>query len=275
MKVSLKGVSRLSGESDIQRIKDAMGPGVVSFEALAWYFYDTLLEGKHLADAATLSGEHRVALRLYEYSANQMSRWRLSPANQGSAGAASAIPALTLDILISLAYLQVKTGDMKGLEFISTLIGLLLYTMVVPSGQSSDGAFEQANARARHIFILEELFVQESKKMTGYHAKTVGEVIERLSEAPDELYHKHDLGILEAVENREDPASSRLLRERCSAYKLETIISTVHKSSEFPQKPDHFVGMQNMDALLRLTAGKKEEINTMQRRFRAQVTQWD
>jgi len=102
----------------------------------------------------------------------------------------------------------------------------------------------------------------------------VGEVIDLLSEHSDGLYTQHDLQILEAAEDKEDPATNHLLWVLCSARKLDPIISAVHEVY-LPQRPDHIVGLQNIKILRGLSADVKNEINEMQRKFRAQVTQWD
>lgn len=275
LQVSLKGALRIPDDMDIRSIKLAMGPSVVSYQALAWYFFDVMLEGKHLADTAVLWGEYQVAYRLYCTIADPATQWVSSVVNQGSEVATCALSGLKLDILISLAYLYVKIGDMEKLTYTCTGLKNTLEALVATPDSTIAAAMKQAEARIRHILLLEELFTCGSKNAPGHRVKTVGEAIKLLSESPNEAYHQHDLRILEAVEGREDPASDHLLRNRCSACTLEPVLSVVHQSDDIPQKPDHIVGLQNMETLGKLSANVKKEINEMQRKYRAQLTQWD
>lgn len=277
LQVSLRGALCLPDDLNAQSIKLAMGPTVVSHKALVWYFFGVMLEGKQLADAAVLWGEPQIAIRLYCTIDEQVKQWVYSVINQGSHIATVTLSALRLDILISLGYMYVKMGDMENLAYICADLERHLATLVRALYPTADGAIMQAEARIRHIILLGELFAFDSSRSTGNRvaAKTVREVIKLLSEHSDGLYTQHDVRILEAAENKEDPATNYLSQEICSACKLEPIISAVHQSAEFPQKPDHLVGLQNIKTLRELSADTKKEINDMQRKFRAQVTPWD
>jgi hypothetical protein len=277
LQVSLKGAIRLPDDMDAQSIKLAMGPTAVNHSALAWYFFGVMLEGKQLADAAVLWGEPQIAIRLYCTISEQVKQWEYSVNNQGSRAAAVTLTALRLDILISVAYMYVKMGDMENLEYTCTDLEKHLATFVAVLYLTADEVIMQAEARIRHIILLGELFTFDPSRITGNRVavKTVKEVIKLLSEHSDGLYTQHDVRIMEAAENKEDPATNHMSRELCSACKLGPIISAVHQSAEFPQKPDHLVGLQNIKTLRELSADTKKEINDMQRKFRAQVTPWD
>jgi hypothetical protein len=275
LQVSLTGALRLPDDFNIRSIKLAMGPSVVSYQALARYFFDVMLKGKHLADAAVLCGEHQVAFRLYAIISDQATQWVSSVVNEGSEVATYALSGLKLDILISLAYLYVKIGDMEKLTYNCIGLKSTLEALVAAPDSTVTVTMKQAEARIRHILLLEELFAYDPSRIPGHRVQTVGEAIKLLSQSPDEAYHQHDLWILEAVEKREDPASDHLLREHCSACKLEPVLSAIYQSEDVPRKPDHIVGLQNIKTLSKLSADIKKEINEMQRKYRAQITDWD
>jgi hypothetical protein len=275
LQVSLKGVLRLPAELHIQNLKDTMGPNVISDQALTWHFFDTMLEGKHAADAAKMSGEDLVALRLYGSIADQLRHWRKTIAHPHMMSEMIALSGLMVDNLIGEAYLQLKMGHMRHLVSTCAELEPMLQLLLWARGPNSDGALELAQARLQHILLLEELFNLRSERIANGHLKTVGEAIELLSERPDERYRNYDLKILAAVKDKEDSASTHLLWKQCSVSKLEPIMSAVYQSNDIPQKPDYIIGLQNTKTLRELSAGMKEEINKAQRKFCAKVTQWD
>ena len=81
--------------------------------------------------------------------------------------------------------------------------------------------------------------------------------------------------ILEAVEDRQDYAMRHLLWEHCSARKLEPVLSSIHRNNQVSPKPDHIAGLQNMKILNQLDTATKEEINKLQRQYRAPVIRWE
>ena len=275
LQVSLKGALRLPDGLNIQSIKDAMGQSLVSFQALAWYFFETMLEGKHLADVANLLGEHQVAFRLYCAITHQLGQWKVGVVKPGADVAKVAQSGLIFDTLISLAYLHMKMGDMHQLTSTCAELELALQVLEGLKASTRDAVFEQAETRIRHILVLGELFTLDPNEIASSPGKTVGDVIELFSKHSDDLYYQYDLRILEAVENKKASAKNHLLLENCSGYKLRPIISAVHQSDMVPRKPDHIVGLQNVKTLSELSAETKRAINAAQRKFNAPVTQWD
>lgn len=293
MKVFLKGAIRLPDEFSVERMNNMMGPDLVSSEALVWYTIDTMREGKRLADVTALSGEHEVAIRFYRAMNDQHKDWARDGVRSIHLVAGNLLFVLSLDVLISMAYLQLKLGYMDALADLCDYLRSLIDPLTCLSmGRSDSMIMKQVASQVRHIVVLAELFVTDFSKANGiifgprvlgmgFHeftsdsAKTVREVIELFSEHPDEPYHQHDLQVLEAVANKEDLASSHLSLEQCSAYKLAPTVFNFHQGQGVPQKPDHIHGLRNMNTLRQLDAGTKKKINELQQKYGAQVTQWD
>lgn len=71
-------------------------------------------------------------------------------------------------------------------------------------------------------------------------------------------YDQQDHAVLSAAKDRNDLASSHLLWERSSAYKLELIVSALYQSKDIPQKPHRVIGcMRLCDGPLRKIAAVK------------------
>jgi len=122
------------------------------------------VEGKHLADDAVLWGKHQVAYRLYCCIIDSVDQRISSVVTHGPDVVSDPLHALRLDILISLAYLYVKMGDVKTLTYTCTHLKSLLDALKARTKRTVDGVFAQAEARLRHILLLEELFTFDSKK---------------------------------------------------------------------------------------------------------------
>jgi hypothetical protein len=88
-------------------------------------------------------------------------------------------------------------------------------------------------------------------------------------------YAMHDLAILERVSDPHDPAFFHLPMHRCAAYKFPVSPSKFYLKDNVPKKPEHLVGLQNLDTLRRLSEGMKTQINAIQRVYRQPLTKWE
>ena len=277
MRVSVTGDLRIQDTDYIHRLKEAMGPVLLSKQAAMWANYEIPCDAKYVADKTAHSGELKLASTLYASIFGQICEiynFHGDPAHS-SLVTWKSLEALRLDVLCTLGYLQIKLRYMTDLVMTESLLATWLWEEW-PAFPMDEHSGNLALAHIQHLLILCRLYLLDlPKSKSKNRAQYVDETTKLLSGLEDTPHVLHDLTVLKEASSSNEPASKHLPIDKCSACILPLPCISFHRDSVVPKPPVHFVGRQNLNALHHLDRSTKNEIIVVQKMYGQPITHWE
>lgn len=272
MRVTLSGAVRIEDAAYISRVKDLMGPTLLSRHAAGWADFESLREAKDLADGIARLGELQEAALSYEYIYGET--WGLLDSEEPISVTRRPIQALRFDVMSTLVYLEVKR---RRLSCLGTTAGRIvdLWDMLRNTRESSGLPSQREQSHLHHLLMLCDLYALEPRNETRKQSLSVDTAMALLTELEPSPHILHDLAILEKVPDKNELVVHHLPIEECAAFKLPLPHFTFHQNPHLNKQPDYIVGRQNLDALRRLDSEDKEYINWYQKEYGQKITTWE
>lgn len=268
MRVTITGNLHIEGTDYIRRTQELMGPVLLSNHAAMWANYEIMVEAKYLTDGIVRLGELSRASSFYVNIYRQVDGMleMQGPLRQSLVNGQK-LDALRFDVLCTLGYLEIKTCGAENVVDIAALLARWARSdLWTRFSRSEEASF-------RHLCILCDLYLPDSKARGNVSSLSVGRAVGLLSKLQQKPHIMHDLAILE-IAPKDESALKYLPVEKCGAFRLPIPHFSSHQNQHLGGKPDHLVGRQNMEAQRLLEGSVKEEINRIQTRYGQKITEW-